>query len=314
MNVAPSGKVLPCHAAEVDPRARVLEREGPFAGRHLAPLAGLRRLPRHRLDARALPLLRAQGDRLGRLPLPGAGRCSAMRPLTDPACGKSPFHAKIEALATAEAASERGAQTMCIVGRALWRRGRSRRFRELETCVCRRRFRHAGRGRRHPPTLRPRLDKPLRRRRPTSRRSCSRPRNGTRRRSAAGLTYSYSKKAAAAFGPSFDDSVALSLEKGDDAKSRTVEVKMFTGEHVKAAGPFRSTEQNPVLLLALEANVEDLTHAWHAKPALPEERRPQGVARRRQDREDADRRRRQERARPRASRSSPTRTARRRPR
>ena len=80
------------------------------------------------------------------------------------------------------------------------------------------------------------------------------------------LTYAYTKKADAAFGPSFDDKIALSLEKGDDAKSRTVDVKMFTGEHVKAAGPFRSTEQNPVLLLALEANVEDLTHAWHANP------------------------------------------------
>lgn len=82
----------------------------------------------------------------------------------------------------------------------------------------------------------------------------------------SGLAYSYVKKTDAIFGPSFEDRIALSLEKGDDAKSRTVDVKMFTGDHVKAAGPFRSTEQNPVLLLSLEANVEDLTRAWHANP------------------------------------------------
>ena len=41
---------------------------------------------------------------------------------------------------------------------------------------------------------------------------------------------------------------------------------MFSGEHAKAAGPFRSDEQNPVMLLALENNVEQLTKAWSANP------------------------------------------------
>ena len=36
INVSPSGKVLPCHAAEIDSRSRILERARPFAQRHLA--------------------------------------------------------------------------------------------------------------------------------------------------------------------------------------------------------------------------------------------------------------------------------------
>lgn len=80
------------------------------------------------------------------------------------------------------------------------------------------------------------------------------------------LTYQYSKKVDAAYGPSFEDKVVETLEKGDDAKSRTVDVKLFTGERAKPAGPFHSTEQNPILLIALEANVEDLSQAWHANP------------------------------------------------
>ena len=54
LNVTPSGKVLPCHAAEVDPGTRVLERPRPFARRHLDAFAGLQRVPRHRLDAGAV--------------------------------------------------------------------------------------------------------------------------------------------------------------------------------------------------------------------------------------------------------------------
>ena len=41
LNVTPSGKVLPCHAAEIDPGPGILERARPFARRHL----GARRRP-----------------------------------------------------------------------------------------------------------------------------------------------------------------------------------------------------------------------------------------------------------------------------
>ena len=83
INVSPSGKVLPCHAAEVDSRPRILECARSSLERHLALKPRLQGLPRHGLDARALPLVRPAGDRLGRVPLPGAGadRRRARRPI-----------------------------------------------------------------------------------------------------------------------------------------------------------------------------------------------------------------------------------------
>src|SRR5271165_2219633 len=71
INVSPTGKALPC--GRVDSRPRILERQRPIAWRHLALEPRLQRLSRHGLDAGALPLLRAARDRLGRLPLSGAG-------------------------------------------------------------------------------------------------------------------------------------------------------------------------------------------------------------------------------------------------
>jgi pyrroloquinoline quinone biosynthesis protein E len=71
LNVTPSGRVLPCHAAESIPGLTFLERARAFAGRYLGPFAGVQRLPRHRFPARALCHLRAARDRFRRLPLPG---------------------------------------------------------------------------------------------------------------------------------------------------------------------------------------------------------------------------------------------------
>ncbi len=82
LNITPQGKALPCHAAETIPEPRILECERPFARRHLVEVAGLQCLPRHGMDARALPVLRTQRDRLRRLPLPGDGddgRCPQRR-------------------------------------------------------------------------------------------------------------------------------------------------------------------------------------------------------------------------------------------
>ena len=64
------------------PRACLRQRPRRGLGRHLAALAGVQRLPWHRLDGRALPELRPARARLGRLPLPGAGahrRCGGDR-------------------------------------------------------------------------------------------------------------------------------------------------------------------------------------------------------------------------------------------
>ena len=71
LNVTPSGKVLPCHAAEIHSRPRILVGARARARRHLGEFAGVQRLPRHRLDERALRELRAPRDRFRRLPLPG---------------------------------------------------------------------------------------------------------------------------------------------------------------------------------------------------------------------------------------------------
>ncbi len=73
MNITPAGKVLPCHAAET---IKGLEFDN-VLDRPLLDIwlnsQGVQRLPRHRVDEGALPLLRLQGDRLRRLPLPGHG-------------------------------------------------------------------------------------------------------------------------------------------------------------------------------------------------------------------------------------------------
>ncbi len=90
LNVSPSGKVLPCHAAEFDTRSRVLVGAGPFAGRHLEKLPGFQCFPRHRLDAGALPKLRAARHRFRRLPLPGFRahrRCTRDRSGLPPGAG-----------------------------------------------------------------------------------------------------------------------------------------------------------------------------------------------------------------------------------
>ena len=81
------------------------------------------------------------------------------------------------------------------------------------------------------------------------------------------ITYAYSKKTSiAALGAPFDDKIVLSLEKGDDADKRTAEVKMFSGVNAKPAGPFQSDIQNPVLLLVLEENVQELSKVFQGNP------------------------------------------------
>ncbi len=105
MNVSPSGKVLPCHAAESIPGLEFwhvqdhslsdIWRRSPafnaYRGTDWMP-EPCRSCERKEIDW-------------------GGCRCQALALLgeagaTDPACGKSPFHASIEALATAESATD----------------------------------------------------------------------------------------------------------------------------------------------------------------------------------------------------------------
>ena len=81
----PTGVALPCHAAHTHARASTFER-GPRAAarRDLARVAGLQRVPRRGVDARAVPELRPPRRRLRRLPLPGVFTSRATRPPPTP--------------------------------------------------------------------------------------------------------------------------------------------------------------------------------------------------------------------------------------
>jgi hypothetical protein len=71
------------------------------------------------------------------------------------------------------------------------------------------------------------------------------------------LNYSYSRKTSddGKFGPSFSDRIRLTIEKGEKAESRTVEVQLFTGANRRAAGPFLDMTGNPLLSLFLENHI-----------------------------------------------------------
>ena len=73
LNVTPTGRALPCHAAETIPGLDFWQCAIMTSREIWARIAGLPGLPRHGLDAGALPVLRAAGDRFRRLPLPGPG-------------------------------------------------------------------------------------------------------------------------------------------------------------------------------------------------------------------------------------------------
>ena len=77
------------------------------------------------------------------------------------------------------------------------------------------------------------------------------------------ITYSYAKAGEAAFGAPFTDTIVETVDKAAEPQRRTVEVKMFSGANAKPAGPFDSVEQNPVLLLVLEENVQELSKLFH---------------------------------------------------
>ena len=83
----------------------------------------------------------------------------------------------------------------------------------------------------------------------------------------AKLRYTFEKTTAdASLGLPFKDEVVLTLGAGEDAKSRTTEMQLFSGVNRKPAGPFRSDQQNPVLLVILENNVQELSALFKANP------------------------------------------------
>ena len=102
LNVTPSGRVLPCHAAESDSRLGILVGARASAAGDLGELARLQCVPRHRLDAGALRQLRLPRAGFRRLPLPGV-LLDRRRAPTDPVCQFAPNHAMMAELATIQA-------------------------------------------------------------------------------------------------------------------------------------------------------------------------------------------------------------------
>ena len=83
----------------------------------------------------------------------------------------------------------------------------------------------------------------------------------------AKLRYTFEKTTSdPSLGTPFKDEVVLTLDAGEDAKSRTTEMQLFSGANRKPAGPFRSDQQNPILLVVLENNVQELSTLFKANP------------------------------------------------
>lgn len=81
------------------------------------------------------------------------------------------------------------------------------------------------------------------------------------------LTYTFDKATSdPALGAAFKDQVALTLGAGDDPRSRTIEMQLFSGVNRKPAGPFPSDQENPLLLVILENNVQELSALFKANP------------------------------------------------
>ena len=82
LNVTPSGRVLPCHAAESLAGTRILVGARSWAGRHLGALARVHGVSRHGLDEGAVLELHPSRKGFRRLPLPGLcddRRCARSR-------------------------------------------------------------------------------------------------------------------------------------------------------------------------------------------------------------------------------------------
>jgi hypothetical protein len=82
------------------------------------------------------------------------------------------------------------------------------------------------------------------------------------------LSYSYSFHSAdeKIFGPSFDDKIALTIDRGDTPDKKRVDVQLFSAERRRAAGPFDDMNGNPLLSLMLEENLQRLATIFQSNP------------------------------------------------
>jgi len=82
------------------------------------------------------------------------------------------------------------------------------------------------------------------------------------------LTYDYHRKTSndALYGPSFQDKITLTIDKGSTGTTRTVAVMLFSGANRQPAGPFEDMSGNPLLTLFLEHHIQILSQLYHANP------------------------------------------------
>ncbi|WP_294535937.1 hypothetical protein [uncultured Rhodoblastus sp.] len=82
------------------------------------------------------------------------------------------------------------------------------------------------------------------------------------------LKYSYRFHSAdeKIFGPSFDDTIALTIDRGDTPDKKRVDVQLFSAERRRAAGPFDDMAGNPLLSLMLEENLQRLATIFQSNP------------------------------------------------
>ena len=97
LNVNPAGRVLPCHAAETIPGLNFWNVQRSLADGDLGAVAGLQRLPRHRLDARALRAPAPARRSISAAAAARRWRSPATRRNTDPVCVYSPARARVAA-------------------------------------------------------------------------------------------------------------------------------------------------------------------------------------------------------------------------
>ena len=290
MNVTPSGKVLPCHAAETIPGlvfwsvsehslADIWDRSPAFEafrGTDWMP-EPCRSCERKEIDW--------GGCRCQALAL--AGDASA----TDPACVKSPFHARIRDLATSEASAEAPPAYRLPHdrrrprARARGRKSMRRAFALVSLVLA------LGLGAavaQTPPDPSDLLfDRP----------------QWQAAQAGAALNYRYARKSPLAdvFGDDIEDTIGLTLDPGAAPEARTVHVEHVLAETPPRRRPLRGLDRKPGARAVPREPRRDLGEGAEGKSALSQERHPRRAPRQGERDADDGRDRRRERRPPGAS-------------
>jgi hypothetical protein len=82
------------------------------------------------------------------------------------------------------------------------------------------------------------------------------------------LSYSFSHATtdAETLGEPFEDSIDLEIQPAERSDRRDVRVILFTGERHRAAGPFENMSGNPIIILFLEHDVQQMSEELKGNP------------------------------------------------